>query len=237
MRELLPEQAIRVRQIRAHYHLTQRELAKAIGVSTGFISLVETGKSGFSEQNMENLCKALHVSAVWLKDGTGAMESENPEDWIVESEDEEEKQKRFDAIADRIRELRQTLHLTQREFGAGMGSSREIVAAVEQRKCRASETLMNKIEKGYGVSRGWLREGRGEMYPTPDSSCASTSITREMTAEDEVEQDEVVTGDSEAEQDNMSAANQEEQELLKYFRMLGIEKKVAILQNVRWLAE
>ena len=77
-----------------------------------------------------------------------------------------------------------------------------------------------------------------------DSSRASTSITMEMTAEGEVEQDEkveqyeVVTGDSdEVEQEDMVAANQEERELLKYFRMLGIEKKVAILQNVKWLAE
>ena len=184
----------RVRQIRVHFHLTQNELAEKIGVSTGFISLVETGRSGLSDANIEKICTVFHINASWLVNGTGIMESENPKDWVLEVMPEEEKQRYFDAIAGRIKELRRTLHLSQRQFAAGMGASREIVAIVEQRRNRASEMLLKKIENRYGVRAEWLRQGKGEMFSLiPEAN--ETSETYETSETDsalEPKDDELV---------------------------------------------
>lgn len=153
----------RIRQVRKHFNLTQKEYADAIGVSTGFISLLETGRSGLSDENLESLCKKFHISALWMRDGIEPMESENPEAWTIRNESEAERREKEDGVAGRIRELRQTLHLSQKEFAVKISATRELVAMVEQRRGDASETLLEKIESGYGVNPNWLREGRGKM--------------------------------------------------------------------------
>ena len=165
----------RIRQLRKHLHMTQVEMSEVLGLSKGFISLVETGRSGLSVANVEKICKMFHVSAIWLMDGSGTMLSDDPASWTVWGENEEEKK---NAVADRIREVRKMFKLTQEAFAESIGVSPGLVAMVEQRRKVASEALLGKIEKTYGISRKWLRDGSGEMMPPSDKEIMAEEENR-----------------------------------------------------------
>lgn len=152
----------RIRQIRKHLHLTQKDIAKAIGATAGFVSLVETGRSGMSDENTEALCKAFHIRAEWVINGSGTMESENPEDWVVRPKTNDLRKQ--EEIAQRIVQVRRQVHMNQHDFGESIGYSREMIALVEQHRRSASETLLQRIEDRYGVSHSWLTEGQGEVF-------------------------------------------------------------------------
>lgn len=58
----------------------QADLARDLGMSTGGISLLVSGKRGPSEPMIRTLSSYLDVSYVWLKTGEGEMEPEPVED-------------------------------------------------------------------------------------------------------------------------------------------------------------
>ena len=153
----------RIYQLRKHFHLTQVEMGKSIGTSISFIGLVETGRSGMSDETVEKICKKFHISAAWLKDGSGPMLSEDPASWVLQHESKEDKQKRMGAIAARIREIRKSLQLSQKAFAERMNFSRVAIALVEQGRNNTSDIMLKKIEETYGISHSWLWDGKGEM--------------------------------------------------------------------------
>ena len=161
----------RIKQIRKHFHLTQKELAEKLGSTTGFISLIETGRSGLSEEKIEHLCKDLHIRAEWLDEGTGPMLSDDPEDWVLSPPYAEGE---ADAVADRIKELRETLQLSQAKIGKKIGVSRELIAFVEQKRASPSKRLLKKIEETCNVNHDWLVSGNGDMFLPPSPSLSPT---------------------------------------------------------------
>lgn len=52
----------KIRQFRVASGMSQKELAKMVGVTTGAINKYENGKAGADEKNLKSLCKALNVS-------------------------------------------------------------------------------------------------------------------------------------------------------------------------------
>ena len=48
-----------IRQWREHIGITQEELAARTGLSPGYISLLETGERGYTQDSLERLAKAL----------------------------------------------------------------------------------------------------------------------------------------------------------------------------------
>ena len=63
----------RVKAIREHYGLPQPLFAKQINKTPGFISDIETGKSGVSEETISALSRAFGVNKEWLVSGAGEM--------------------------------------------------------------------------------------------------------------------------------------------------------------------
>ncbi len=63
----------------------------------------------------------------------------------------------------RIKELRKCLNLTQSEFGAKIGVSRDAVAGYE-RGVNIPEPTIKLITKEFNVDYFWLTEGKGEMF-------------------------------------------------------------------------
>ena len=149
----------RIRQIRKHFNLKQSELAETIGATAGYISQVELGRCGLSDENVEKICKNFHISSAWLRDGVDPMLSEDPASWEVPHESEEEKKERIDAIVDRIKQIREMNHFTQTLFGESLGVSRMVIGLVEQRRNDPSENLLKKIERVYNINPKWLRKG------------------------------------------------------------------------------
>lgn len=66
-------------------------------------------------------------------------------------------------MGERIKQLRQTLGMTQQEFADHLHIKRGAVANYEVGR-NASDTVIAMICREYNVSETWLRTGEGEMF-------------------------------------------------------------------------
>ena len=53
----------RIREVRRSRSMTQVQLAEAAGISASHMGDIETGRSSFSVEVLQKICRALHVSA------------------------------------------------------------------------------------------------------------------------------------------------------------------------------
>ena len=67
-------------------------------------------------------------------------------------------------ISQRIKKLRQTLHMTQTEFSKALGLTQGHMTSIENGKRNITERTVMSICRTYNVSEEWLREGKGEMF-------------------------------------------------------------------------
>jgi len=67
-------------------------------------------------------------------------------------------------IGKRIRELREALGLTQKQFGERIGKSWRTVQDWEAGKSSIPDHTLRFISSTFGVSYEWLKEGKGEMW-------------------------------------------------------------------------
>lgn len=65
---------------------------------------------------------------------------------------------------ERIRKLRQTLGLSQDEFGRRLGVTRGAVTNIELNKVDPKPLFVDLICREFNVSEAWLRTGEGEMF-------------------------------------------------------------------------
>lgn len=71
----------------------------------------------------------------------------------------------------RVRKLRKTLDLTQKEFGRRIGIKGNTVAQYELGRSNPVDSVVSLIIREYNVSEEWLRNGEGEMFrPAPSSA-------------------------------------------------------------------
>lgn len=73
-------------------------------------------------------------------------------------------------MKDRLRELRKSLNMTQKEFADKLGIPRNNVAGYETGKRSPSEAAVSLICREFNVNEEWLRTGKGTMFlPKSDS--------------------------------------------------------------------
>ncbi|MCI8282363.1 MAG: helix-turn-helix transcriptional regulator [Lachnospiraceae bacterium] len=60
----------RIRQLRLTNNCTQAEFAEAIDISINFLSEVENGKKGLSQDTLGKICQQFHTSADFILFGT-----------------------------------------------------------------------------------------------------------------------------------------------------------------------
>ena len=63
----------RFKLIRNHFSLSQARFAQSINRTSGYISNVETGRSGVSEETIKTICSIYGVNESWLRNGSGPM--------------------------------------------------------------------------------------------------------------------------------------------------------------------
>lgn len=73
-------------------------------------------------------------------------------------------------MKDRIIKLRKDLKLTQTEFGASIGLTRNAIAAYERGIANPTGSAITAICRIYNINRAWLETGEGEMYVETDSA-------------------------------------------------------------------
>lgn len=65
---------------------------------------------------------------------------------------------------ERIRQLRNDLHLSQAEFGSKINLSQNYIWMIEKGDRTPSDRTIADIAREFGVSLAWLEDGEGEMY-------------------------------------------------------------------------
>ena len=65
---------------------------------------------------------------------------------------------------ERIKKLRKTLDLTQKEFGERIGVKPNTIATYEIGRNVPIDAVISLICREFGVSEEWLRTGEGEMF-------------------------------------------------------------------------
>lgn len=65
---------------------------------------------------------------------------------------------------ERIKKLRKSLDLTQREFGERIGVKGNTIAQYELGRNEPIDAVISLICREFGVSENWLRNGAGEMF-------------------------------------------------------------------------
>lgn len=67
-------------------------------------------------------------------------------------------------LNDRIRQLRESLGLSQTAFGSRLGVSRDVVNNLERGRVEIKEHIVKLICSEYHISEEWLRTGEGPIY-------------------------------------------------------------------------
>lgn len=67
-------------------------------------------------------------------------------------------------MKERIKTLRESLSLSQREFGEKVGVSRDVISNIEYGRVKPKELLLAHICQVYGVNQLWLETGEGKMF-------------------------------------------------------------------------
>lgn len=67
-------------------------------------------------------------------------------------------------MPNRIKDIREALKLSQREFGEKLGVSRDVISNLEYDRVQPKELLLRHICELFGVNQNWLETGEGEMF-------------------------------------------------------------------------
>ena len=86
---------------------------------------------------------------------------------------------------ERIKELRKTLKLSQKEFGEKIGVSIGVVANIELDRAGLNPILLQHICDVFGVNRTWLETGEGEMFNDLGPDAAFERLCTEIAASDD----------------------------------------------------
>lgn len=85
----------------------------------------------------------------------------------------------------RIKELRQSLGLTQEEFGRRIGLVKSGISRIESGATGTTEQTLRSIVREFGVSYMWLTEGAGPMFEDGDGAALHVMIDRVLASENE----------------------------------------------------
>ena len=67
-------------------------------------------------------------------------------------------------LNDRIKALRKSLGLTQKNFADSVSLKRQTIASYEIGKITPSDSTISLICKVFNVNPDWLKDGKGEMF-------------------------------------------------------------------------
>ena len=73
----------------------------------------------------------------------------------------------MEGISDRIKAVRQAAHMTQKDFGAAIGITQNMVSQIEKANRMPSERTKMLVCKVFEVAETWLETGEGPRHPEP----------------------------------------------------------------------
>lgn len=66
--------------------------------------------------------------------------------------------------ASRVKIVRETLHLSQREFGEKLGVSRDVISNIEYERVQPKKLFLQHMCQTFKVNEHWLETGEGELF-------------------------------------------------------------------------
>jgi transcriptional regulator with XRE-family HTH domain len=69
-----------------------------------------------------------------------------------------------DSINQRIKQIRETLELSQRSFSSILSLSHSYIASIETDSRKVNGRLVKLVVSEFAVNEGWLLTGEGEMF-------------------------------------------------------------------------
>ena len=165
----------RFKLIRNHFSLSQARFAQSINRTSGYISNVETGRSGVSEETIKTICSTYGVNESWLRNGSGSM--------FPPGEEIGKADKSMAGV--RIKQIRKRENLTQNQFAERIGFSKIHIHNVEAGKVIPSNEFLKRVSTSFSVSYTWLLTGEGEMEQ-PQSNRLDDQLISWITAHPEV---------------------------------------------------
>ncbi len=82
------------------------------------------------------------------------------------------------SINDRVREVRNALTLTQKDFGQRLAIAQSYLTNIETGKREVTEKIQKLVCLQFNVNEDWLRDGQGEMF-RQDTASVVEQLTRE----------------------------------------------------------
>lgn len=79
-------------------------------------------------------------------------------------------------MKDRIKELRQSLNLTQQSFADRIGIKRGAIANYEIGRNEPTDSVVSLICREFRVNEAWLRTGEGEMFLPATNSALEAMV-------------------------------------------------------------
>ena len=70
----------------------------------------------------------------------------------------------MEGLTDRLKKIRNTLHLSQREFSKRIFISQSLYADIELGNVELKERYIQLISTQFNINIDWLKDGEGEMY-------------------------------------------------------------------------
>lgn len=67
-------------------------------------------------------------------------------------------------LQNKVKAIRESLKMSQREFGEKLGVSRDVISNIEYGRVPPKELLIQHMCKLYNVNINWLETGKGEMF-------------------------------------------------------------------------
>jgi transcriptional regulator with XRE-family HTH domain len=72
-----------------------------------------------------------------------------------------------DDVKDRIKQVRETLNISQRDFAKRVYISQTLLGDIELGKRNVNDRTIELIVNGFNVNKNWLLTGKEEMFVSP----------------------------------------------------------------------
>ena len=153
------EISVRLKYLRHILDISQQDFANSLGISRGNIAAYEVGKNNPSQSVISLICKTYDVNKEWLRFGTGEI-------FISDTQ--------TSSFADRIKQLRHILGLTQQNFSDRLKIKRGAIANYEIGRNNPSDSVIALICREFNINEKWLCNGTGKIF----KSDRDTAIVR-----------------------------------------------------------
>ncbi|MDO5568730.1 MAG: helix-turn-helix transcriptional regulator [bacterium] len=135
----------RLKNMREDLELTQKEIAKILDVKRSTYAGWECGKDIIPLRQLNKLSNYYNISIDYLL-GFSNTKFYNPINYEINSME----------VSKKLKEIRESLQLTQAEFAEVVGFSQSNCHKYESNKALITTSYISNIAKRYGISIDWI---------------------------------------------------------------------------------